>query len=77
LETIQKALIEGVTEDLVSFLVLEEKLLIEVAMDKVYNSTVFEKLLDVETGLYRESSSYCYCLLMDELANGEFIQNEI
>jgi hypothetical protein len=72
-----KALIEGVTQDLVTFLVEDEKLPIEVAMDKVYNSTLFDKLSDSETGLYRESSAYCYCLLKDEIAHGEFVQNEI
>jgi hypothetical protein len=72
-----KSLIEGVTQDLVIFLVEDEKLDIEAAMDKVYNSTLFDKLCDSETGLYRESSGYCYSLLKDELIDGEFVQKEI
>jgi hypothetical protein len=72
-----KALTEGVTHDLVTFLVEDEKLTIEAAMDKVYDSILFDKLSDSETGLYRESAAYCYCLLKEELARGEFVQNEI
>jgi hypothetical protein len=72
-----KALVEGVTQDLVAFLVEDEALPIGQAMDKVYNSTLFDKLSDSETGLYRESSAYCYLLLKDELSKGEFVQNEV
>lgn len=45
-------------------------------MDIVYNSLVFDKLTDVETGLYKESSSYVYMLLRDELNEGALIQEE-
>ena len=72
-----KHLIEGVTQDLVTYLVEDEELSVESAMDRVYNSTLFDKLSDRETGLYRESSAYCYSLLKDELAKGEFVQNEV
>jgi hypothetical protein len=72
-----KALTEGVTQDLITYLVEDEKLSVETAMDKVYNSTLFDKLSDSETGLYRESSAYCYSLLRDELDKGEFVQNEV
>ena len=46
-------------------------------MDILYNSEVFIKLSDSETGLYRESSSYVAALLEDELATGRFIQIEV
>jgi len=72
-----KALIEGVTQDIITYLVEEENLSIEKAMDAVYNSEVFDKLSDTETGLYRESPAYVAGLLKDELANGEFIQIEV
>jgi hypothetical protein len=71
------ALIEGVTQDIVAYLVEDEDIAIEQAMDILYNSALFDKLLDSETGLYRESSAYAYDLLKDELENGEFVQNEI
>jgi len=72
-----KALIEGVTQDLVAYIVEDEHVSVEAAMDKVYNSTLFDKLSDSETGLYRESSAYCYSLLRDELDCGMFVQNEV
>jgi len=38
----------------------EHNLPIDIAMEKFFNSQVFEKLQDVETGLYTESASYVY-----------------
>jgi hypothetical protein len=72
-----KALAEGVTQDLVTYLVDDDNLTIELAISNVYNSTLFDKLSDSETGLYRESSAYCYSLLRDELSKGEFVQIEV
>jgi len=72
-----KALMEGVTLDIVAYLVDEYGFSIEMALDKLYNSEVFVKLLDSETGLYRESSAYVADLVRDELVCGRMIQNEI
>ena len=36
-----------------------------------------EKLQDIETGLYLESSAYVYDLFLNEMENGRLIQNEI
>ena len=71
-----KALIEGVTQDVIAYLVEEDNIPIEKAMDTLYNSKIFAKLSDSETGLYRESSAYVASLLRDELSNGELIQTE-
>ena len=46
-------------------------------MDKFYNSKVFEKLKDKETGLYMESSEYVYDLFKDEINFGRIVQAEI
>ena len=73
----QKKLIEFVTADVVSFLVEDKNTSVAEAMDIVYNSVFFGKLNDIETGMYRESASYNYELLKDELANGRFIQIEV
>lgn len=73
----KKVLIEGVIQDLVKYLCEEKNILIEDAMEIVYNAQVFEKLSDINTGLYRESSSYTYELLKDELELGKIIQREI
>lgn len=72
----QKALIEGVTQDLVIFLVEDREAAIEEVMTMVYSSATFEKLLNTNTGLYRESSAYVYELLKDELKEGALIQKE-
>lgn len=37
------------------------------AINKFYNSKVFEKLQDKETGLYMGSSEYVYDLFKDEM----------
>ncbi len=71
------ALIEGVTQDLIAYLVDDRKVDIEEAMNMVYNSITYEKLTNSGTGLYRESSAYVYELLKDELKEGNIIQKEI
>ena len=46
-------------------------------MSIVYNSIVYAKLCDEDTGLYIESSSYIYELLKDEIEDGCLNQKEI
>ena len=46
-------------------------------MKTVYQSELFQKLLDPETGLYLESPLYLYDMLKDELKYGKLVQNEI
>ena len=72
-----QALMEGVTQDVIAYLMDEDHISVEKAMDALYNSEVFVKLSDKETGLYRESPAYVVALLRDEIANGKLIQNEI
>lgn len=72
-----KALKEGVTQDIIAQLVEEDNITIKKAMDTLYNSEVFVKLSDNETGLYRESSAFVTDLLRNELEYGELIQFEV
>ena len=72
-----KALIEGVTQDVIAYLVEEDSISVEKAMGMIYNSEIFAKLSDKETGLYRESPAYVTALLRDELANGKIVQAEV
>ncbi|WP_018305905.1 hypothetical protein [Desulfitobacterium hafniense] len=72
-----KALIEGVTQDLIVFNVEDNGIPIAEAMKRVYSSATFGKLSDSRTGLYRESSSYVYELLKDELVEGKLVQKEL
>ncbi|MDR1158104.1 MAG: hypothetical protein LBK75_07330 [Oscillospiraceae bacterium] len=50
------ALIEGVTQDIIAYLVEDKNIVIQQAMNILYNSVLFSKLSDSGTGLYRESS---------------------
>ena len=62
----QKQLIEYATQDLVAMLVERENKPIQDAMGIVYHSRLYDKLQDVETGLYLEGSEYLYGLLSEE-----------
>jgi hypothetical protein len=46
------------------------------AMKVFYNSQVFDRLCDVETGLYRESGGYVYDLYKIEREHGRLVQLE-
>uniref|UniRef100_UPI0040281F25 hypothetical protein n=1 Tax=Anaerobutyricum hallii TaxID=39488 RepID=UPI0040281F25 len=73
-------MIEYIILDIVDMITEEQGLEYDEAMNKFYNSEVFEKLQDKETGLYCESSSsssYVYDLFCDELNLGHIVQAEI
>ena len=56
----QKQLIEFAIQDLIAAIVAHEGKTPEDAMDEVYHSAFFTKLIDPESGLYRESGEYLY-----------------
>ena len=58
---------EEIVKDLISRLMEERGLTMQEAFDKVYNSRLFEKLNDPQTGLYFQSSGYVYSYLQEEL----------
>ena len=62
---IKKALIEGIIQDLITYLCDDKNISIHEPM-----SIVYTKLCDEDTGLYRESSSYIYELLKDVIQEG-------
>ena len=68
---------EYMVQDLVEMLTEAQGIEFDVAMCIVYESEVYEKLLDIETGLYRESPAYVYGLLQDELNFGHIVQAEV
>jgi hypothetical protein len=70
-------LIECIVRDVISNIVSEQGKAIADAMAQFYNSAVFEKLQDIETGLYFCSSAYVYDLYLDEMQYGKIIQKEI
>ena len=75
--TVQEQLMEFNIQDIIEYIVNDEKTDYEAAMKSFFSSVTFEKLQDLETGLYRESSGYVYDLYCLEKSNGLFIQNEI
>lgn len=73
----EKQMIEYMIQDLVEILAEERNIEFDVAMRTVYTSEIYGRLLDVGTGLYRESPSYVFGLLQDELNFGHIVQAEI
>jgi len=61
-------LTEAITQEIVGFLIIDNNMELDEAMNLLYNSELFEKLQDEETGLYLEGSAYVYELMKDELA---------
>ena len=60
-------LVECIAQDLIQYLIEDNHISMEEAMELVYNSKTFEKLNDFKTHLYYESSSYVYEYLKEEL----------
>ena len=59
-------LMELITQELIVFLMEDNDMEIDTAMNLLYGSAFFDKLQDPETGLYLEGSAYVYELLRDE-----------
>ena len=73
----QEQLVEYIIQDIVDMFSSDQDIEYDEAMNKFYNSKVFEKLQDKETGLYMESSEYVYDLFKDEINFGRIVQAEI
>ena len=73
----QEQLIEYIIQDIVDMFSSDQDIEYDEAMNKFYNSKVFEKLQDKETGLYMESSEYVYDLFKDDINFGRIVQAEI
>ena len=69
----RQLMMELVTIDVISAIIEDTTISIQEAMRKFYNSEVFDRLYDTETGLYRESGGYIYNLYK----NWHNITNEI
>lgn len=69
-ETTAKYLFEGISADVVRYLVEKNGITLQEAISTFHNSETFSALEDFETGLYIESSAYVYDLLLSELRYG-------
>ena len=68
---------EYMVQDLVEIHAESQGIEYDAAMCSIYNSQIYEKLMDPETGLYRESPAYVYGLFQDELNFGHIVQAEV
>lgn len=63
----QQEMIEYTTQEVIGYLIEDHAFSMERAMELFFMSGTFEKLSDVETGLYQEGSAYIYELLKREM----------
>ena len=73
----RKQLIEYSIQSIVEMIAKDQHLEYDDAMNCFYESQVFDKLQDQETGLYLESPAYVYDLYKDEINFGKITQVEI
>lgn len=73
----QEQLVEFNVQDIISYIVEDTGVEFDEAMNQFYLSETFDKLQDLETGLYLESSAYVYDMYQDEVKEGRFVQKEI
>ena len=66
-----KFLIDTLTKNLVLRVMTDFGISIKEALDAVYNSQLYDKILDLDTGLYYQSAGYNYQLLHKELVEGK------
>lgn len=65
-------MIEYTTQEVIGYLIEDNEITMEQAMKQFYMSDTFEKLSDVETGLYLDGSVYVH-----ELLKREFKTNKV
>ena len=73
----KEQLIEYQIQDIIEYILDNLKVEYDEAMRIFYASQTFDKLSDIETGLYLESSAYVYGIFQDEYNFGNLIQAEI
>lgn len=73
----KEQLIEYQIQDIIEYIVDDLKVEYDEAMRIFYASQTFDKLSDIETGLYLESSAYVYGIFQDEYNFGNLIQAEV
>lgn len=66
-----KFLIDSLLEDMAKYLVEDQGMSLIDALDVIYNSQTYDKITDLSTGLYFQSSGYNYDLLKHELKFGK------
>ena len=62
--------IEEITAEMVEWLMADRQMSLKQALDAVYNSDTYDRLNDLGTGLYGQSTAYVYDYLTHELTTG-------
>lgn len=70
-------LMEYNTQDIIEFTMSDLNIDYDEAMKLFYSLETFEKLYQIETGLYLESAAYVYGIFQDERNFGKIVQAEI
>lgn len=70
-------LMEYNTQDIIEFIMSDLNIDYDEAMKLFCSSETFEKLYQIETGLYLESAAYVYGIFQDERNFGKIVQAEI
>lgn len=65
--TKREQLIEYIVQDIILYIVEDEKVDYEIAMKEFYLSHTFEHLQDQDTGLYLQGSAYIYDMYKEEI----------
>ena len=66
----EQFMIEELVKDLILKLMEDRRVTMPEALGLVYNSDTYEKILDLETGLFSQSTAYVYEILSRELTRG-------
>lgn len=66
-----KFLIDSLVEQLALWAMRDYRLSMVEALQLVFNSQLYDKVVDLETGLYYQSAAYNYGLLKHELVYGK------
>ena len=64
-------MIEEISKDIVLLLMEEQGMSLEEAMRALYTSDTYDRLSNLRTGLYAQSTAYVYEYLEKELATGK------
>ena len=73
MSTETKFLLDALTKNLTLMVMEDFGYTIPEAMSVVYNSQLYEKILDTETGLYYQSAGYNYQFLRREILTGKML----
>ena len=71
LVTIEQQMVEYMIQNLVEMICENQGVEYDLAMRTLYDSEIYDKITDVETGLYRERPAYVYGLLKDDIDRGQ------